>query len=220
MSELPPFSPFSAGSIVSVNVSQVRTIDMRGKAVETGILKSPVAGRVRVEGVNLAGDDQADRNVHGGPERAVYAYASEDYAWWAGELGDEVPHGKFGENLTLRGVDVDGARIGERWRAGSTILQVTAPRVPCYKLATVMGDPAFVKRFAEALHPGAYLAIVEPGDLAAGDAVEIVSRPEHDLTIASMTRIYFFERERIEEMLVPELPNEWRAWVAERRAKA
>lgn len=204
------------GSIVSVNVSPVRTIDVRGKVVATGILKSSVTGRVRVEGVNLVGDDQADRNVHGGPSRAVYAYASEDYAWWASELGQTLPHGKFGENLTTLGVDVGGARIGERWRVGSALLQVTGPRVPCFKLATVMGDPRFIKRFADALRPGAYLAIVEPGDLAAGDSVEIVSRPEHDLTIESMTRIFLFEPERIAEMLVPELPVEWREWVSER----
>lgn len=200
------------GTLVSVNVSPVRSIDVRGEAVPTGILKRPVSGRVRVDGVNLYGDDQADRNAHGGPIRAAYAYASEDYAWWAQELGRELAPGAFGENLTLGGIDVSGARIGERWRVGSAIFQVTSPRVPCFKLATVMGDPTFIKCFARALRPGAYLAIVQPGDLAAGDDVEIVATPAHALTLATMTDIFFNHRDRIAEMLVPELPDEWRDW--------
>lgn len=182
----------------------------------TGILKAPVSGRVRVGGVNLVGDDQADRNAHGGPERAAYAYAAEDYAWWARELGRDLVPGTFGENLTLRGIDVNGARIGERWRIGSTIFQVTSPRIPCFKLATVMGDPAFVKRFAQALRPGAYLAIVEPGDVATGDAIDVVATPSHALTLATMTDIYFNDHARIAEMLVPELPGEWREWAKSR----
>lgn len=205
------------GEVVSVNISPVRSIEVRGKAVPTGILKTPVSGRIRVDGVNLHGDDQADRNAHGGPERAAYAYAAEDYAWWARELGRELAPGTFGENLTLRGVDVSGARIGERWRIGTTLFQVTSPRVPCFKLATVMKDPAFVKRFAQALRPGAYLAIVEPGDVATGDEIAVVATPTHALTIASMTDIYFNHHDRIAELLVPELSDEWREWVTSRR---
>lgn len=204
------------GTVRSVNVSAVRSVEIGGDAVTTGIFKQPAAGRVPLRGVNLAGDDQADRNAHGGPDRAVYAYAAEDYDWWNAKLGRVLPPGTYGENLTLHGVDVSGARIGERWRVGSATLQVTSPRVPCFKLAHVMNDPRFVRAFAQALRPGAYLRVIEEGDIAAGDSVEVVARPDHQLTIAEMARIYFFDRKRIRDMLVaPELTDEWRAWAIE-----
>ncbi len=205
--------------MLSVNVSAVRSVEMRGKSVTTGIYKIPVARRVPLRGVNLRGDDQADRRVHGGPDRAVYAYASEDYRWWEAALKRTVDAGTFGENLTLADVDVSGALIGERWRAGRTLLQVTAPRVPCFKLAHVMGDPAFVKRFAQALRPGAYLSVVEEGEIAAEDPVEVTLKPQHALTVAEMTHIYFNDRSRLAELLVPELPAEWHMWVEEQMAK-
>jgi MOSC domain-containing protein YiiM len=173
-----------------------------------------------VRGVNVEGDDQADRNAHGGPVRAVYAYAAEDYAWWSSELARDIVPGTFGENLTTRGVDVSGALIGERWRVGTTLLQVTSPRVPCFKLAMVMDDAHFVKRFAKALRPGAYLSIVEEGDVAADDRIEVVHRPQHDLSVAELARLYFFDRKNVERMLVAEdLPSNWRAWVAEQRSR-
>ena len=206
----------NARSIVSVNVGAVRTVEHGGARITTGIFKEPVAGRVRLRGVNLDGDDQADRGVHGGRERAAYAYAAEDYDWWNGELGRDCAPGTFGENFTTRGVDVSGALIGERWRIGSAVVQVTSPRVPCYKLAMKMDDPQFVRRFAAALRPGAYLSIVEEGDVAAGDGVQIVHRPGHALTLAEMVRIYFFERHRIGELVdVEDLPAGWRDWARE-----
>jgi MOSC domain-containing protein YiiM len=208
-----------SGRVLSVNVSPVRSVEIRGKTVMTGIYKTPVGGRVPLRGVNARGDDQADRNAHGGPDRAVYAYANEDYRWWETSLERTLVAGTFGENLTLAGVDVSGARIGERWRAGGTLLQVTAPRVPCFKLAHVMGDPGFVRRFAQALRPGAYLSIVEEGEIGAGDAVEVIAKPRHALTVAAMTHIYFNDRSRLAELLVPELPDEWRGWVEEQRAR-
>jgi MOSC domain-containing protein YiiM len=125
-------------SIVSVNTGAVRTVERGGKRITTGIFKEPAAGRVRLRGVNLDGDDQADRGVHGGPDRAAYAYAAEDYDWWERELGRACAPGTFGENLTTRGIDVSGALIGERWRVGSAVVAVTSPRVPCYKLAMKM----------------------------------------------------------------------------------
>jgi MOSC domain-containing protein YiiM len=201
------------GSVISVNVSSIRTVEYHGEMVTSGIFKSPVEGPVRIDGVNLRGDDQADRENHGGPIRAVYAYAEEDYTWWQETLGRTLPPGKFGENLTLRGVDVSDALIGERWRVGTAILEVTSPRVPCYKLAMVMDDPKFIRTFARALRPGAYLGIVEQGEVSAGDSVEIVHRPEHALTLQAMTRIYLFERQRLGELLVPQLPREWHDWV-------
>lgn len=206
-------TPLRIGTVRAVNVSAIRSIDIGGKAVTTGILKVPVTGRVPVRGVNLAGDDQADRNAHGGPEQAVYAYAAEDYDWWSEQLRRSLPPGTFGENLTLGGIDVSGARIGERWRVGSTLLGVTSPRVPCFKLAHVMNDPHFIRAFAQALRPGAYLRIIEEGDIAASDTVEVVWRPDHALTVADMVRIRFFDQKRAGDMFVaPELPSSWHAW--------
>ncbi len=206
-------------SIVSVNTGAVRTVEHGGELVTTGIFKEPVAGRVRLRGVNFDGDDQADRSVHGGPDRAAYAYAAEDYDWWSAELRRDCAPGLFGENLTTRGIDVSGALIGERWRMGSALVQVTSPRVPCYKLAMKLGDPAFVKHFARALRPGAYLSIVQEGGVAAGDAIEIVHRPPHAMTLAEMAKIYFFERHRIGELVhVEALPAAWRDWAREHAA--
>lgn len=206
----------ATGAVRSVNVSSVRTLEIGGRPVTTGIFKTPVAGRVALRGVNLEGDDQADRTVHGGPERAVYAYACEDYDWWGQRLGRELTPGTFGENLTLADIDVSGARIGERWKIGSALLAVTSPRVPCFKLAHAMNDPAFVRAFAHALRPGAYLRVVEEGDIAAGDTAEVVARPSHDLSVAEMAAIYLFERSRAAEMLaVSELSGEWRTWAIE-----
>lgn len=198
-----------------MNVGLARTVRYDGKDVVTGIFKEPVDGHIAVAGVNLAGDDQADRAVHGGPDRAVYAYASEDYDWWNGELGRDLPPGTFGENLTTRGIDVTGALVGERWRIGTVVLQVTTPRFPCYKLAMKMDDPKFVKRFGAALRLGTYTSIVTEGVLERGDAIEIVHRPAHGITIGEMSKIYLFERHRLRELLVPELPDEWVQWISE-----
>jgi MOSC domain-containing protein YiiM len=210
----PNDGPFMSASVVSVNVGGARTVQYGGNTIATGIFKAPVNGRVAVQGVNLQGDDQADRSVHGGEVRAVYAYAKEDYAWWALELGRTMPPGQFGENITTAGIDVNAALIGERWRVGSAILQITIPRVPCYKLAMKMEDPGFVRRFARALRPGPYFTILEKGYVRRGDSIEVVSRPSHDLTIAKMAQIYLFERSRLSELLVPELPSSWRDWIA------
>jgi MOSC domain-containing protein YiiM len=209
-------NPESIGIVRSVNASAVRMMPIDGASVATGILKVPVNGRVVVSGVNLAGDEQGDRSVHGGPDRAIYAYAAEDYAWWSDRVGRALAPGTFGENLTLEGIDVTGATIGERWRIGSTTVQVTSIRVPCFKLAAVMGDRGFVKDFAQALRPGAYLRILEEGDVAAGDSAAILSRPSHDLTIGEMARLYFFDRSNAGKMLAaPELPESWRTWASE-----
>ena len=201
-----------ASELLSVNVSAVRTVDAGNESVATGIFKQPVAGRVALRGVNLAGDEQADRRVHGGPDRAAYAYASEDYAWWEAELGRTLTFGKFGENFTVRGLDVSCARIGEEWQIGTAVVRVTSPRVPCFKLALAMDDPHVIKRFAIALRPGAYLRIISEGAVASGDTIAIRSRPAHDLTIATMAQIVLFERERARELLVADLPPKWRDW--------
>jgi len=205
----------TATTIVSVNAGRPRTIVWRGREITTSIFKSPIEGSVPVRGINVAGDEQADREVHGGPEMAVYAYAEEDYAWWATQLGKTLAPGTFGENLTLRGVDVGGALIGERWRVGSALLEVASPRVPCYKLGMRMDDPAFVKRFGDALRPGAYLRIVEEGTVAAGDGIALVERPQRGISIARVADIYLHDRAAAREMLpIERLPESWRAWAS------
>ena len=186
--------------------------------MKTGIWKRPVPGRVAVRGVNLAGDDQGDRSLHGGPDKAVYAYAREDTDWWEAELARELPHGVFGENLTTRGMDVTRALVGERWRIGSVLLEVSEPRFPCWKLGARFDDARMIKRFAAARRPGAYLRIVEEGELGAGDAVEVAARPEHDLTIAAFAHAYLEDREQLPRLLIPEVSEAWRDWVRQRAA--
>jgi MOSC domain-containing protein YiiM len=208
-----------SGSVLSVNVAQIREIPRGGEMVRTGIWKVPVEGRVAVRGVNVEGDEQADRSVHGGPDKAIYAYAREDTDWWEGELGRELPHGAFGENLTLRGVDVTGALIGERWRIGTVLLEVSEPRFPCWKLGARFEDPKMLKRFAAALRPGAYLRIAEEGELAAGDVVEVVERPDHDLTVRGFAHAYLQDRDSLPRLLeVPAVSQMWRDWVLGRAA--
>jgi len=209
--------------VVSVNVGTPREFTLNGKTHTSAIWKEPVEGRLAVRGVNVKGDDQADRKNHGGPDKAIYAYALEDYDWWSTELGRSITPGTFGENLTLTGLEVNQALVGERWRVGHTVLEVAQPRLPCYKLANRMGDRAFARRFATASRWGAYLRIVEEGDVAAGDSVVVLSRPDHSVTIDLIGRIYEDDHSRASEMLAaPQLPESWRSWVlnAEHRAKA
>jgi MOSC domain-containing protein YiiM len=204
------------GTIISVNVSPIRTVTHDGKTVRTAIGKKPVSGRVPVDASGCRGDAQANLKFHGGPDRAVYAYASEDYDWWSERLGRPLPPGLFGENLTLSGIDVSGARIGERWRIGSAIVAVTSPRLPCASLARVMNDPHFVKTFGAALRPGAYLRVVDDGEIGSGDEATVLSRPDHDLTLATMMHINLFDHARIPEALaVPDLPGYVREWAME-----
>jgi MOSC domain-containing protein YiiM len=173
------------GRLISVNVGTPQLVDTGRRVVETAIWKTPVAGRVKVRGVNLDGDRQADLSVHGGPDKAVYAYAIEETRLWEEEMGRELGPGAFGENLTTEGVDVSGAVLGERWRIGTTLLEVVQPRLPCFKLGLRMEDPTMVRRFARASRPGAYFRIVEEGDLGAGDAIEvdIAGRPDHGVSV-------------------------------------
>jgi MOSC domain-containing protein YiiM len=205
--------------LLAVNVGSPRDVQVGERVVSTAIWKQPVAGRVPVRGVNIAGDDQADRSVHGGPDKAVYAYAAEDIAWWAERRGEELGAAPFGENLTTLGVDVSGARIGERWAIGSALLEVRQSRMPCFKLGLRIGDPRFVREFAQADRPGAYLGIVEEGDVGAGDAVEVVHRPDHEVTVALMHRALLQDQDLLPELLAaPELMPAWRAFVLERTA--
>lgn len=169
----------------SLNVGRPKVIGERmGQPIVSGIDKRPVDGPLAVRGVNVAGDGQADLTVHGGVDKAVYAYAHEDGAWWATELDREIWPGIFGENLTTEGLDVTGAVVGERWRVGDALFEVCQPRLPCFKLGMQFDDPRMLKRFVQASRPGAYLRIVTEGTIAPGDSIEVVSRPDHGVTVA------------------------------------
>jgi MOSC domain-containing protein YiiM len=201
-----------SGVVRSVNVGGATRIGTwRGRPVGSGIVKAPVTGRVRAEGVNLEGDMHVDRRVHGGPDKAIYAYACEDAAWWADELQREIPFGMFGENLSTEGVDCSGAVVGERWRIGTVLVEVAQPRMPCFKLGLRFEDPRMLKRFVLASRPGAYLRIVEEGELGAGDAVELVDRPGHGVTMAMVSNAMFLDPSlRPQAAEAPELPDELR----------
>jgi MOSC domain-containing protein YiiM len=206
-----------AGVVEAVNVGAPRPVEVDGHTVWTAIWKSPVEGRVPLRGVNLRGDDQADRSVHGGPDKAVYAYGAEDTDWWERELGRPLGPGAFGENLSVRGLPVSEAVIGERWAVGGTLLEVAQPRLPCFKLGLRMGDPRFLKRFAAAARPGAYFRVIREGDIGAGDTIEVVARPEHGVTSAVVSRAILGEPSLLAVAArASELPDELREWMAER----
>ena len=205
-----------AGKVISVNVGTVREFDYGGRPAKSAIWKSPVSGRVPARGVNLAGDEQADRRAHGGPDKAVYAYAIEDTRWWERNIGRALGYGEFGENLTTEGIEVNDALVGERWQVGTAVLEVSEPRVPCWRLGVRMNDKMFPRRFTEALRPGPYLRIVVEGDVGAGDDVRVVERPGHDLTIRDVFRIYTRDRDEVERLLaVPRMSESWRRWAQE-----
>ena len=169
--------------------------------------------RVPASGINLDGDDQADRRVHGGPTKSIYTYAAEDYEWWAVELGSPLDPGTFGDNLTVSGIELAAAVVGERWRVGTAILRVTEPRIPCFKLGMRMGDAAFVDQFADAARPGTYLAIERTGDVGAGDTIARLDRPEHGVTIGDVERADHGHPELLPTIAdVEDLSQGWRSW--------
>jgi MOSC domain-containing protein YiiM len=173
------------GTVVSVNVGKPRQVDWAGRSVTTSIWKQATDRRLPVGHDNLDGDAQADLRVHGGPDKAVYAYAAEDYRWWEDELNSTLDPGTFGENLTTEGVDLTKVVIGERWTVGTAELEVAQTRQPCFKLGIRMGDAGFVQRFDGARRFGVYLRINETGVLGVGDDIHLVSRPAHGLTAAA-----------------------------------
>jgi len=170
--------------ILSVNAGLPRQVVSDGKSVTTGIYKSPAQGRVRVTRLNIEGDGQADLSVHGGPNKAVYAYPSEHYAYWQREIPDiEMPWGMFGENLTLNGLLEEDAHIGDRFRMGTAVLMVTQPRLPCYKLGIRFGREDMPDRFLESGRTGFYFAVVDEGELGEGDAVRSFHRDANRVSV-------------------------------------
>jgi len=196
------------GKVLSVNVGGVREFEYRGHPAESAIWKSPVSGRIAARGVNLEGDRQADRESHGGFDKAVYAYSIEDARWFEKETGRTLPYGAFGENLTTEGIDVDDAAIGERWAIGSAVFEVSEPRMPCWRLQVRMNDDQFVRRFTQALRPGAYLRIIVEGDVGAGDEIRVVEKPETELTVRDVFRIYVRDRHEADRLLAAVDPED------------
>ena len=184
---------------VCVSGSDLLTLPGR-RPNRSGIDKRPVAGRVAVSELGLDGDVQVNRKYHGGEGQAVYAYAQEDADWWAAELDRELPAGRFGENLRTTGLDLTGAVLGERWRVGTTLLEVTASRTPCANFERFWGVPQLVRRFTAHGATGAYLRVLETGDVGAGDAVEVVSRPDHGVTVGLLFRATTTQRRRLPEI--------------------
>ena len=212
--------------IVSVNTGAPREIEWRGDVVRTSIFKEPVVGPVAVRRLNLDGDEQSDLSVHGGLNKAVYAYHAEHYEFWRNELPEaELGWGSFGENLTIAGLPrEDDISIGDRLRAGSVLFAVTQPRLPCFKLSARFGRADMVKRFLASGRTGLYFSVVEEGVLAAGDEVEFVSRDPGRVSVADVTRLYAHDRRDFETMrraaALEALPEDWRQWFAERVAAA
>lgn len=220
--------------LLSMNVGRPKAVDIaeESKSV-TGIDKRPVAGPVRVtapgpKGVGasgVAGDAVCNTEHHGGNDQAVYAFAREDLDGWERELGRTLPSGTFGDNLTTEGLDVSGALIGERWRIGAeVILEVTTGRVPCLNFRQHMGERGWVKRFTRKGAPGAYLRVIQPGEIRAGDPIEIVHRPDHDITVAHAFRASMTEHELLPRLLAaaealhPEVLEIARKYAAKRAA--
>jgi len=194
----------SPAELVAVCVVHAIIPDVGGKQDETAIDKRPVAGPVEVHRLGVSGDTQCDKAHHGREGKAVYTYAQEDADWWAAELERDLPPGRFGENLRTRGLDVTNALLGERWRIGTTLLEVTCPRTPCLSFQGFWGVPRLIKRFIAYGAPGAYLRVLEEGQLRAGDRIEVDFRPDHDVTLGLALRALTVER-RLIRRLAPAL---------------
>ena len=204
------------GRVISVNVGAPREFEYAGRPARSAIWKSPAAGRIAARGVNLDGDSQADRKAHGGPDKAVYAYAREDARWWEQAIGRSLASGEFGENLTTEGIEVNDALIGERWKIGSAVLEVSEPRIPCWRLGVRMNDAKFPRRFTEAMRPGTYLRIIVEGEVGAGDEIGVLEIPDHGVTVREVFRIYTREHNQVERLLpVPRLSDSWKRWAAD-----
>jgi len=206
--------------LLSVNVGLPREVEWKGKIVRTSIFKTPVVGRVRVAKLNVKGDQQSDLTVHGGIDKAVYAYPSAHYSFWRSELpGMDLPWGVFGENFTTVGL-LEDTHIGDRFRIGSAQFVVTQPRMPCFKLGIRFNRPDMVKRFLQSGRTGFYFAVLEEGEVAAGDSIELLERDEHNIPVADVVNLYRGDAtnqdllRRVSEL--PSLPNSWRDYFRKR----
>ena len=209
--------------LISVNVGKPRPVAHEGRVVTSGIFKEPVAGPVFLRRLNLDGDGQADLRVHGGADKAVYAYPFEHYAFWAGELGrDGLTYGQFGENFTITGLLEDVVCIGDEFQIGAARVQVTQPRSPCFKLGIRMGDDQFPARFAAANRTGFYLRVLQEGRVSAGDAIERIRHDAGSMSVRDVFRLRHGSGTRAEYERVARLPalsSSWRVAFEKRLAE-
>jgi MOSC domain-containing protein YiiM len=187
--------------VISVNRGQEADLMIAGRLERSAIDKRPAGCPVEVGSLGLDGDTVADKVNHGGTEQAVYAYSREDLDWWTEQLGRELRNGMFGENLTTAGIDVSSSLIGETWRVGQVVLQVTSPRIPCNTFKSWLDEPHWVKRYAAAGRPGAYLRVLTPGVIADGDELEVLSRPSVAVTVAESMLAYYGDQDLMRKIL-------------------
>jgi MOSC domain-containing protein YiiM len=207
--------------VVALSVGGPREVEWEGKTVLTSIFKSPVDRRLKMSRLNLEGDEQSDLTVHGGVEKAVYAYPSEHYEYWRAELpGAELHWAAFGENLTTEGLFEKDLRIGDRFRIGSAELVVTQPRLPCYKLGIRFGRMDMLKRFLKSGRTGFYFAVTVEGEIGAGDAIKQVRRAEEDLTVSDIVNLYTVDVRNLDLLRraarSADLPESWRGYFRKR----
>ena len=210
--------------IISVNVGLPRLVMRNGEPVSTGIFKEPVAGRVMLRTLNLDGDRQADLSVHGGPDKAVYAYPSEHYDFWKRELPDmDLPWGMFGENFTNTGLFENEINIGDRFRIGSAEVMVTQPRMPCYKLGIRFGRTDIIKRFLVSERTGFYFSVLKEGEVGAGDEFELIGKNASGVRVVDVTRLYSSDKRNadlLRRAIANEaLPENWRSYFHKRLEK-
>lgn len=207
--------------LLAISLGGLKPVDYRGRKVLTGIYKEPVTGPVQVEATGLVGDQQADRANHGGKDKAIYVYSLDNYRWWEAELGHTLSFGQFGENFTVSGMTDDAVHIGDVFAIGNLEVQVTQPRVPCYKLGIKMGDPGFVARFHASGRVGFYLRVLKPGEVQAGDRIERLQTDPGCLAVRD-AMLALGENPRQNEIIeralaIPALSQAWRIDLQKRR---
>jgi MOSC domain-containing protein YiiM len=211
-------------NIVSVNVGLPREVIWKGRTVSTGIFKEPVNGRVVMRTLNLDGDRQADLSVHGGPDKAIYVYPSEHYAYWKEVLPDQdLPWGMFGENLTTKGLQENAVNIGDCFRVGTAEVVVTQPRMPCFKLGIKFGRDDIIKKFLISERSGFYFAVLKEGEVAPGDEIELIRSDPQNVTVTDITRLYVSDKHNVDLMMraigVEALAESWREHFVNRLEK-
>ena len=216
--------PSSVMQVISVNVGHPREVIWKGRKVMTGIFKDPVTGRIAVRRLNLEGDRQADLTVHGGPDKAIYAYPAEYYDYWKEQFPQmDLPWGMFGENLTISGLSEETVYIGDRFQVGSAQLVVTQPRLPCYKLGLKFGRDDILKRFLQSGLTGFYFAVLKEGEVAAGDLISLLQRDQGQVKVADITRLYHQDKHNLDllrrVLAVESLPEGWRSYFLQRLAR-
>ena len=203
--------------LISLNVARPSLMVYKGATINTGIFKKPVSGRLALSTLNLDGDRQADLMVHGGPYKAVYAYPSEHYEYWRGELpGTDLPWGAFGENFTTEGLAEDDLHVGDRFRIGTAVVMVRQPRMPCYKLVAKFQRDDMIERFLLSGRSGFYFSVEQPGEVGEGDSIELIFRNQSGITIAEMNRLFVqekYNRDLLQKAIATaDLPESWREY--------